>query len=92
MAVKVPVLKKDGSLQRDPENNAIFCKEQGVLSCYIIAHQEKWKSIYNERKAMAAMLAESSEEPTVLSRDVGGLFRSQLYSSVIKSAGWTVVA
>ena len=33
---KAPILKKDGSLQRDPENNAIFCTEQGVFSCYIM--------------------------------------------------------
>ena len=64
--VKVPMLKEDGSLQRDPENNAVFCTEQGVLSCYIIAHQEKWKSIYNERKATAAVSAESSEESNMV--------------------------
>ena len=33
---------------------------------YIIAHQEKWKSIYNERKATAAVSAESSEESNVV--------------------------
>ena len=59
-------MKKDGSLQRDPENNAIFRTEQGVLSCYIIAHQEKRKSIYNERKATAAVSAESSEESNLV--------------------------
>ena len=31
-----------------------------MLLKYVIAHQEKWKSIYNERKAMAAVSAESS--------------------------------
>ena len=41
--VKVPMLKKDGSL-----------------------HKEKWKSIYNERKTMAAVSAESSEESNVV--------------------------
>ena len=60
------MLKKDGSLQRDPENNAIFCTEQGVLPCYIIAHQEKWKSIYNERKTTAAVSAESSDKSNVV--------------------------
>ena len=61
------MLKEDGSLQRDPENNAIFRTEQGVLSCYIIAHQGKWKSIYKERKTTAAVSAdESSEEPNVV--------------------------
>ena len=64
--VKVPMLKEDGSLQRDPENNAIFCTEQGVLSCYIIAHQEKWKPIYKERKVTAAVSAETSEESNVV--------------------------
>ena len=37
-----------------------------MLSCYIIAHQEKWKSIYKERKATAAVSAETSEEPNVV--------------------------
>ena len=64
--VNVPVLKEDGSLQRDPENNAIFCTEQGVLSCYIIAHQDKWKNIDEERKATAAVSTEASGEPNVV--------------------------
>ena len=34
--VTAPMLKEDGSLQQDPENNAIFHTEQGVLSCYIM--------------------------------------------------------
>ena len=60
--VKVPMLKGDESLQQDPENNTIFCTEQGVLAWYIIAHQEKWKAIYKERKATAAVSAEASKE------------------------------
>ena len=64
--VKVPMLKEDGSLQRDPENNAVFRTELGVLSCYIIAHQEKWKSIYKEKKTTAAVSTEASKEPNVV--------------------------
>ena len=60
------MLKKDGSLQRHPENSTIFCTEQGVLLCCITAHQEKWKSIYNERKATAAVSTEVSGEPNVV--------------------------
>ena len=39
--VKVPVLKGDGSLRRDGEGKPVFKMEYGVLSCYIIAHQDK---------------------------------------------------
>ena len=70
--MKVPMLKKmEVCSQRDPENNAIFCMAQGVLSCYIIAHQEKWKSIYNERKATAAVSAESNEESNAVTKRDG---------------------
>ena len=50
-SVKVPVLKGDGSLRRDGEGNPVFKTEYGVLSCYIIAHQDKWKSIYTEKRS-----------------------------------------
>ena len=60
------MLKEDGSLQRDPKSNAVFRTEQGVLSCYIIAHQEKWKKVYEEKKTTAAVSTEASGEPNVV--------------------------
>jgi len=60
------MLKEDGSLQQDPKSNAVFRTEEGVLSCYIIAHQEKWKKIYEEKKATAAVSTEASKEPNVV--------------------------
>ena len=38
--------------------------EYGVMSCYIIAHQDKWKSIYTEKKRSeeSASEGESIEE------------------------------
>ena len=62
-SVKVPVLKGDGSLRRDGEGNPVFKTEYGVLSCYIIAHQDKWKSIYKEKRSEeSAAEGESIEE------------------------------
>ena len=43
-SVKVPVLKGDGSLRRDGEGKPVFKTEYGVLSCYIIVHQDNSKS------------------------------------------------
>ena len=62
-SVKVPLLKGDGSLQRDSDGKPIFKTEYGVLSCYIIAHQEKWKSIYAEKRSEeSAAVGESDGE------------------------------
>ena len=62
-SVKVPVLKGDGSLKRDRDGKPIFKMEYGVLSCYTIAHQDKWKSIYEEKRSEeSAATGESSEE------------------------------
>ena len=49
-SVKVPVLKGDGILRRDGEGKPVFKTEYGVLSCYIIVHQDKWKSIHTEKR------------------------------------------
>ena len=66
-SVKVPVLKGDGSLKRDRDGKPIFKMEYGVLSCYIIAHQDKWKSIYEEKRSEeSAATGESSEELGVI--------------------------
>ena len=54
----MPVLKGDGSLRRDGEGKPVFKTEYGVLSCYIIAHQDKWKSIYTEKKNSEESAAE----------------------------------
>ena len=61
-SVKVPVLKGDGSLQTDKEGKPVFKTEYGVLTGYIIAHQDKWKSIYAEKRSEeSAAEGESSE-------------------------------
>ena len=62
-SVKVPVLKGDGSLRRDGERKPVFKSEYGVLSCYIIVNQDKWKSIYAEKRSEESVKeGESSEE------------------------------
>ena len=57
-SAKVPVLKGDGSLRRDGEGKPVFKTEYGVLSCYIIAHQDKRKGIYTEQKRSEESAAE----------------------------------
>ena len=47
----MPVLKGDGSLRRDEDGKPVFKTEYYVLLCYIITHQDKWKSIYTERRS-----------------------------------------
>jgi len=57
-SVKVPKLNIDGSLQRDPQDNhVIFQTGHGVLSCYLIAHQDQWKKMYENKQAAVAVSA-----------------------------------
>ena len=65
-SVKVPVLKGDGSLRRDGEGKPVFRTEYGVLSCYMIAHQDKWKSIYAKKRS-----EESTEEGALIEEGLG---------------------
>ena len=66
-SIEVPVLKVGGSLQRGSDCKPTFKMEYYVLSCFIIAHQEMWKSVYEgKRSEKSAASREASDEPSVI--------------------------
>ena len=65
--VKVPLLKGYCSLQRGLDGKPIVRMECGVLSCYIIAHQDRWTSSYEEKRSeVLAASGEASEGQGVI--------------------------
>ena len=60
-SVKVPRVKADGSLERDSRGDLIFQTEQGVLTCYHIAHREYWKSNYENKRPLTAISEGTNE-------------------------------
>ena len=62
--MKVPKLKTDESMQRSPDDNIFFQTEHGVLSCYLIAHQDQWKKMCENKQAAGVASAGSSGAST----------------------------
>ena len=49
------------SLHRDPlDNNVAVQTEHGVMSCYLIAHQDQWKKMSENKQANVAVSVGSS--------------------------------
>lgn len=71
-SVKVPTLEADGSLQRDDDGKVIFRTEQGVLSGYLIVHQDQWKQMYkNKQKWVVVAVPTSSSKLSTSGRKRG---------------------
>ena len=71
-SVKVPKLRADQRLQRDDEGKVIFQTEYGVLTCYLIAHQEQWKKMYkNKQKQVAVAVSAGSSKSSAPGRKRG---------------------
>ena len=56
---KFQSLKNNGSLQRDSKGNVVFQTEYGVLTCYLIAHQEQWKTMYEHKQKREPVVVHS---------------------------------
>mmetsp|Transcript_30638 Transcript_30638/g.64831 ORF Transcript_30638/g.64831 Transcript_30638/m.64831 type:complete len:282 (-) Transcript_30638:108-953(-) len=59
--VFVPKLEADGSIKRDGDKKVIFEEEFGELSCWHIAHRNRWKKGNTTTKALTPITEESGD-------------------------------